>query len=127
MEDGRKFKRFPIKLSAKYLENKGNEWKNCPIIDIGSGGVRIKVSPHEKPHLNSTLQLEIIIPAKENPIKATGTLVWLKEISEKTSFESTTSLHETIVGGVKLVKIDNEDKRTLFDYAYGNWSGNEGN
>jgi len=125
MEDRRQFKRYPIQLSAKYLKESGDEWKYCSIIDISSKGIRINVSSHEELHLNATLQLEIIVSTKEKSIKATGTLVWLKEITEKMTFEGATSLTKMIVCGVKLVKIDNEDKQTLLEYAYGNWPGSE--
>ena len=122
MEDRRQFKRYPIQLSAKYLKESGDEWKDCSIIDISSEGMRINVYSHEELHLNATLQLEIIVPTKEKSIKATGTSVWLKEITEKMTFERATSFTKMTMCGVKLVKIDNEDKQTLLDYAYDNWS-----
>jgi hypothetical protein len=115
MEEKRLIKRYPIQLSAKYLEEGKKEWKDCSIIDINNEGMRIKVSPHEKIHLSATLQLEIVFPTKEKPIKATCTLIWIREIKEKTTFEGGVELSEMVVCGAKIVKIDSEDIRTLLE------------
>jgi hypothetical protein len=115
MEERRLIKRYLIQLSAKYLEEKGNEWKGCSIIDINNEGMRFEVSPHEKIHLDSTLQLEIVVPTKEKPIKATCTLKWKKEIQEKMTFKEGVRSTKMVVCGAKLVKIDSEDMRTLLE------------
>ncbi|KPJ56038.1 MAG: hypothetical protein AMJ42_05830 [Deltaproteobacteria bacterium DG_8] len=111
-EDKRKFKRFPINLNAKYLlEENLKEWKGCTVFNISREGMGIEVYLRERIHGGSILQLKIIIPTKEKPIKATGILMWIKELKEKMNF----------VGGVKFINIDSEDKWTLLDYAYDNW------
>ena len=114
-EDRRKFKRFPTQLSARYLEEFGQEWKSCTVINISREGMGIEVYLRERIHVGSIIKLEIIIPTKDGPIRATGILIWLKEFDSKMNF----------VGGVKFTKIDSEDKWILLDYAYANWSRKE--
>ena len=112
-EDKRKFKRFPINLDAKYLlEEDQRKWEGCTVINISREGMGIEVYLHERINIGSILQLKIIIPTNEEPIKATGILMWIKEPDEKMNF----------MGGIKFTDIDFEDKWTLMDYAYDNWS-----
>ena len=116
MEDKRKFKRFSIDLSARYLLG-GNpkEWKGCSVINISREGIGIELYLRERIRIGSTLKIEIIVPTKEEPIKTVGVLVWIKEVKGKMDF----------VGGIKLIKIDSEEKWTLLDYAYDNLSRKE--
>jgi hypothetical protein len=115
-EDKRKSKRFAIDLSARYLlGGSSQEWKGCSIINTSHDGLGIEVYLKEKIHLGTTLRMEITVPTKETPIKSIGILMWIKELKEEMDF----------VGGVKLTRIDSEDKWTLMDYAYDNWSGKE--
>jgi len=117
MDDRRKYKRFPIELNARYLsEENQKELRGCTVIDVSRGGMGIEVYLQEKIQIGSTLQLEIIIPIKEEQtIKATGILKWIRELEEKMNF----------LGGIELITIDPEDKWTLLDYAYDNWSKRE--
>ena len=113
MKDKRKYKRFSIDLSARYLLGDNPKgWKGCSVINISPEGIGIEVYLRERIHIGSTLQIEIIVPTEEKPIKALGILMWINELKEKMGF----------VGGIKLVKIDSEDKWTLLDYAYDNLS-----
>ena len=96
-------KRFPIKLNAQYLQ-KNEEWKGCTISDISRCGIGITVNMQESIPIGSSLQLEIISPKKEEPIKATGVLIWIKQ-QMKMSF----------MGGVELIKITPEDKWIRID------------
>ena len=115
-EDKRKSKRFAIDLSARYLLGESSqEWKGCSIINTSHDGLGIEVYLKEKIHVGTTLRMEITVSTKETPIKSIGILMWIKELKEETDF----------VGGVKLTKIDSEDKWTLMDYVYDNWSGKE--
>jgi hypothetical protein len=116
LEDKRKFKRFSIDLNAKYLlGGKRREWKGCSLINISREGIGIEVYLRERIRIGTTLEIEIIVPAKEKPIKAMGILMWIKKLKEKIDF----------VGGIKLIKIDSEDKWTLLDYAFDNLSRKE--
>jgi len=115
IEDRRKFKRFLVQLSARYLEEFEKEWKGCTVINISREGMGIEVYLRERIHPSSILQLEMIIPTKEEPIKVKGILRWIKELNQEMNF----------VGGIELTKIDSEDKWTLMDYAYDNWPRKE--
>jgi hypothetical protein len=100
-----------IDLSAKYLLGENpKEWKGCSIINISHEGLGIEVHLKEKIPVGTTLRMEITVPTKETPIKSIGSIMWIKELKEEMGF----------VGGVKLIKIDSEDKWTLMDYAYDN-------
>lgn len=98
MEDRRKYKRFPTQLIARYLRENEEEWKNCTVINIGRGGLGITVYVREKIPMDSSLQLEIIVPAKKEPIKVTGILRWIMEQEEEMSF----------MGGIEFTKILDE-------------------
>ena len=116
MEDKRKYKRFQIDLNAKYLlEKNPKEWKGCTVVNISRDGMGIIVSLRESIPIGSLLQLEIMFPTQEEPIKAIGVLRWIKEQLEEMNFP----------GGIELTKIDPEDKWTLLDYAYDNLSTKE--
>ena len=86
MDDRRKYKRFSTQLIARYLSENEEEWKNCTVINIGRGGMGITVYVREKIPMGSSLQLEIIVPAKEEPIKVTGILRWIMEEEEEMNF-----------------------------------------
>jgi c-di-GMP-binding flagellar brake protein YcgR len=112
-EDKRKFKRLQINLNAKYLsEENQKEWKGCTVINISREGMGIEVYLQENIHIGSVLQLKIIIPTKEEPIKATGIMRWIKEQGKEMNY----------IGGIEFIEIDSEDKWILLDYAYDDWS-----
>ena len=117
MEDRRKYRRFPIQLSARYLEENEKEWKECSVINISREGMGIEVYVSERIHIGSILQFEIVVPIKEEPIDVIGTLMWIKELKGNPRFN--------FVGGVMLITIDPEDKWTLLDYAYEDWQKKE--
>jgi len=80
MEERRKYKRFPIELSAQYLKENEEEWKGCTVTNISRSGMGIIVYVQEKIPIGSSVQLEIIIPTKGEPIiKVTGILRWIME------------------------------------------------
>jgi c-di-GMP-binding flagellar brake protein YcgR len=112
MDDRRKYKRFPIELSAKYHIGGNGKWKGCTVTNISRNGMGIIVYLQEKLPLDSYLQLEIMFPSKEKKVRAIGILKWLTEVKEEKSYMS----------GVEFVEIDPEDKWELLDYAFDEWS-----
>jgi c-di-GMP-binding flagellar brake protein YcgR len=108
----RMYKRFSIKLSAQYLQENSEKWKSCAVMDISRGGMGIIVYMQERIPIGSFLQLEIIFLEKEEPIKASGILRWIKQQKKEMNF----------LGGVELIKIDSGDKWILLDCAYDEWS-----
>lgn len=117
MGDRRKFKRFPIQLSARYLEENEGEWQDCFVINISREGMGIEVYVRERIRMGSVLQLEIVVPIKKEPISVMGTLMWIKELKRNPRFN--------FVCGVMLITIDPEDKWALLDYAYEDWRKEE--
>ena len=113
MAERRQIKRYPIQLNARYLEGKGKDWKDCTVTDINNEGIHIRVPPYDKLHLDSTLQLEIVTPVKEKPIKATCTLIWKREIRANTHLKNSVEVTEIVEGGARLEKIDSEDLRDI--------------
>lgn len=117
MEEKRKYKRFPVQLITRYLEDDKDEWKECAVTNISREGMGIGVYSREKIHMNSILQLEIVFPKKNEPIGVTGTLKWIRKLKGDPEFN--------FVGGVNVIAIDPEDKWALLDYAYEDWSKKE--
>ena len=113
-EDKRKYHRFSIKLQARYLpEDDHQKWKDCTVSNISRKGMGIEVYLREKISIRSTLQFKIIAPKREKLIKASGFLMWIKDLKGNPKFN--------YVGGIELTKIDPEDKWILLDQAYGDW------
>jgi len=108
MENRRKSKRFPVKLSARCLGGYDDEWTNCSVTNVSREGMAIEVNLQEKIHPGEILQFRIIIPAKEELVKTTGTVTWSKELKEKMSY----------IGGVKFFNIDSDETWNLLEYAY---------
>ena len=114
VEDKRKYHRFPLKLQARYLqEDDHQEWKDCTVTNISRKGMGIEVYLREKISIRSILHLEIIAPKREKLIKASGVLMWIKDLKRNPKYN--------FVGGVELTKIDPDDKWTLLDHAYNDW------
>lgn len=109
MEDRRKFKRFPVQLSARYLVSSEKEWFNCTIINISRDGMGIEVRLQESIPRGLILKFKIIIPKKVEPIETSGILRWSKKLQGEMGF----------AGGIELFNKDSEETRTLLDYAYG--------
>ena len=117
MDERRRYKRFPVQLITRYLEDDKDEWKECAVTNISREGMGIGVYSREKIHMNSILQLEIVFPEKNEPIGVTGTLEWIRKLKGDSEFN--------FVGGVNVIAIDPEDKWALLDYAYEDWSKKE--
>jgi len=116
MKDKRKFKRFPVELDAKYsLEINQKEWKTCKVVNVGREGMGIEVHLQEKFQTGSLLKIEVLIPPRDEPVKAVGILRWIKDLVEEKCF----------LGGVQFTEIDPEDTWMLLDYAYNQWLGNQ--
>jgi hypothetical protein len=118
MEDRRKYKRFPIQLSAHYLGEDKEEWKECSVTNVSREGMGIEMHVRERIDIGSILQLEIIVPIREEPISIIGILRWIKELEGNPKFN--------FIGGVELSRIDPEDKWALLDYVYEDWCRKDG-
>ena len=79
VEERREDKRFSVQLSARYLEENEEEWHECTVTNISRSGMGIIVYVRESMPVDSSLQLEILIPTKKEPIKITGVLKWIIE------------------------------------------------
>ncbi|MBW1824348.1 MAG: PilZ domain-containing protein [Deltaproteobacteria bacterium] len=113
VEERRRFKRFPIKLNAKYLLGENHKkWKPFMVINISREGMGMEVYLQERIPIDSILQIEIIVPEKEKSVMAIGILRWIRELDKKMNY----------LGGVDLTKIDSRDKWMLLDYAYDEWA-----
>ena len=113
VEERRRFKRFPIKLNAKYLLGENHKkWKPFMVINISREGMGMEVYLQERIPIDSILQIEIIVPEKEKSVMAIGILRWIRELDKKMNY----------LGGVDLTKIDSKDKWMLLDYAYDEWA-----
>jgi len=117
MDEKRRYKRFPVQLTARYLEENKDEWKECSVTNISREGMGIGVYSQEKIHRGSILQLEIVFPMKNEPIGVTGTLKWIRKLKGNPAFN--------FVGGANVIAIDPEDKWAMLDYAYEDWSRKE--
>jgi len=117
MEDKRKFKRFPVQVSARCIWASQEKWIKCSVTNVSREGMGIEVYLKEKIQSDEMLQFKIMVPSKEEPIRITGTLVWIKELNENMGF----------VGGIKFINVASEEIWTLLDYANENWlkSGEE--
>lgn len=107
MEERRKHKRFPVQLSARCLGGSEEEWVNCSVANVSRESMGIDVYLQKRIDPGEILQFKIIMPAKEEPIKTTGELVWIKELKDKMGF----------VGGIKLLNVASEEIWTLLDHA----------
>lgn len=110
MEDNRKFTRIPAQLSARYSKSDKEEWKDCSVVNISHEGMSVGVYSQEKIAIYSTLQLEISVPVKKEPIASMGTIMWVKKLKGDKKFK--------FLCGVKLIAINPEDTWTLLDYAH---------
>ena len=100
MEEKRKFKRFPIQLSARCLRDDKKEWKGCYILNISRDGIGIEFQGEKKLRLGSILQLEMTIPTEKEPINVMGTLMWAKRYNKYHDF----------IGGVRFITINPKAK-----------------
>ena len=96
MENRRKYKRSLIKLRARYLRGSEEEWKDCNVVNIGSGGMGITVHVREKISMGSLLQLQIIVPAKKEPTRVTGVLRWIIEQKDEVNYTAGIEFPKTL-------------------------------
>ena len=108
VEERREHERFSMRLSARYLRESEDEWKDCTVTNISRSGIGIIIYIRERIPIGSFLQLEIIVPKREGPteVKITGMLKWIKEEKERTNF----------VGGIEFSKILDEIEWTNLMY-----------
>ena len=113
MDERRKYIRFPVKLTARYAEKNGGNWKECSVIDISREGMGISIYSRESINKGASLRMEITVPVKDGPIDMEGVLIWIRELKEDPQFN--------YIGGVRISSITPEDKWALMDYAYEGW------
>ena len=108
IEERREYERFSRRLSARYLKENEEEWKDCTVTNISRTGIGIIVYFHEKIPVGSFLRLEIIVPKRERPVKVrvTGVLKWIDEEKERMNF----------VGGIEFAKVLDEIEWTNLMY-----------
>ena len=108
MENKRQFKRFSTKLDAKYSrEDNPGKWKGCSVTNISRGGVGIIVHLQERIPTGLLVPLEIMLPPKEEPIKAIGVLRWIEKKGKEMNFKV----------GIEFININPEDLKTMLDHA----------
>ena len=110
MEDRRKYERFPVHLSARCLGSSKEDWADCSVTNVSREGMGIEVFLQEKINPGEILQFKIIVPAKDEIIKTTGTVTWSRELKEKMSY----------IGGIKFFNINSDEIWTLLNYANDN-------
>lgn len=114
MKDRRKFIRFPVKIGAAYSEENKEDWKQqCSIVNISREGMGVTVYLNAKLSLGCVLEFMVNVPDREKSVFFTGILNWIKALKEDPDYN--------YKGGIKLIKIDSEDKWALLDYAYEAW------
>jgi hypothetical protein len=79
VEEKREHTRFSVQLRARYLKENEEEWNECTVTNISRKGIGIIMYVREIIPVDSSLQLEIIIPTKKEPIKVTAILKWIVE------------------------------------------------
>ena len=114
MNDQRKFLRFPLQLSARYTGKKGNNWKECSVIDISREGIGIIIHSKEVISEGILLKLEIHAPVQDDPIMVEGKLIWLKELKDDPQFNYAGDFS----GGLAPVTID---RKTAYIDKMGNY------
>jgi len=108
MENKRQFKRFSMKLDAKYSrEDTPGKWKECSVTNISRGGVGIIVHLQERIPTGVLVPLEIMFPTKEEPIKAIGVLRWIEKKRKEINFKV----------GIEFINIHPAELQAMLDYA----------
>lgn len=109
-EDRRANDRLNVALEVKYCIN--TKLVTTKSMDISTKGIRLLLD--EKIERMTPVQLEIKIPAQNRLIKATGEVVWAKELREREK----TSAKRLFNTGIKLFKFQNAGEKKLFDFIY---------
>jgi c-di-GMP-binding flagellar brake protein YcgR len=110
--DKRQFRRIPVNFDANYISNNACNG-NSKIIDISPDGMAIYMHAPSKITKNTALSLLINIPQTTDAIQASVNLKWVREL--------TTTNNYNFIAGCKFINIDAEIKRSLLEFAYGNW------
>jgi len=114
VKDRRKFIRFPVRLGARYSEEKKEDWKQqCSVANISREGMGVTVYLNAELSLGCMLEFMVDVPEREKSISFTGTLNWIEALKGDPDYN--------YKGGIKLITIDSEDKWALLDYAYEAW------
>jgi hypothetical protein len=113
MDDKRKYRRFPILLTANYLEEDKGDWHECSVTNVSREGMGVGIYSRERIAIGSVLQLEIAVPIQKELISAMGTLMWIKKLNGNPRFN--------FVGGLMLIRMAPEDRWTLLDHVYEEW------
>lgn len=79
MEGKRRLRRFAAQLKARYsLIEGGRTWGECIIIDINRRGMGIEFHTQEEIAAGSTINFEIDISGKSEPLGIRGILKWME-------------------------------------------------
>ncbi|KWT85572.1 PilZ domain-containing protein [Candidatus Magnetominusculus xianensis] len=102
----RQFYRKKVKIEASYyIEGTSSPFKKGTIIDISTGGLRLRcyktVSVHAK--TGNYISLSFSLPPREDPIKVQGEIVTIIEETDKTmsfglKFKNLSEFEETQIG-----------------------------
>ena len=79
MEERRKYERYPIDLTAKYvvdLERRGG----CRLVDLSEEGTRIMLDAQETFEKGTRVQLAIDFPLKVGPMPAVLNIRWIRQL-----------------------------------------------
>ena len=113
--DQRNFMRFPVHLKARYLNNR--RWNDCSVVNVSREGMEISFSATKRIDAGNTVDTEVQVPSRKEPIKVAGKIIWLKQQKGNATTHSK--------AGIKLTKIASTDKWDLLDRAYDNWYGKQ--
>ena len=113
--DQRNFMRFPVHLKARYLNK--SRWNECSVLNVSREGMEISFSAVKGIDVGNTVETEVQIPSRSEPIKVAGKIVWLKQQKGNAATHSK--------AGIKLTRIAATDKWDLLDRAYDSWYGKQ--
>ena len=111
INERRKFMRFSVHLKARYLNK--SRWNECSVLNVSREGMEISFSVAKGIDVGNTVETEVQIPSRSEPIKLAGKIVWMKQQKGNSATHSK--------AGIKLTRIDASDKWDLLDKAYDNW------
>jgi hypothetical protein len=75
--DQRNFMRFPVHLKARYLNK--SRWNDCPVETVSREGMEISFSATKGIDAGNTVDTEVQVPSRKEPIKVAGKIIWLKQ------------------------------------------------
>ena len=108
MKERRRFVRLFASVELSYKEPGNAEWTKTPTRDISGGGVRFFCE--KKIDKGSPLELGLLLPGHDTPIRARGEVSWIREPhgEEKKRYRI----------GVKFTDIEPHDISKIFEYVY---------